>query len=162
MKILSLKYSLLKHLMLLAAFQLVACTGAWDDNVVAPENFRSSYEQLHDCKASAHPKAEYVITWLSPDAQPVWEAISNGQTDQEFAMGAISVKTQYSDANCSTLTGYTFMEKVSLEDDAPYGGWRWQYANEFGECSNCDATDGCAGCHSGCTSGPKLFCTQPE
>ncbi len=141
---------------------LVNCTGQWDDSVVAPENFRSSYDQVHECKQSAHPAADYVVTWLSPDAQPVWEALSNGETDVEFEVGTVSVKSQYSDSNCSTLTGYTLMEKTSVAEDAPHGGWRWQYINEFGECSNCDATDGCAGCHSGCTSGPKFFCTQPE
>ena len=142
-------------------FSFSACSGSWDDEVVAPEDFRATYEQLHECKQSAHPAADYVITWLSPDALPIWEAVQAGETDADFEVGAISVKSQYSDSSCSELTGYTLMEKVSTESDAPRGGWKWQFTNEYGECSNCDAGDGCVSCHTGCTSGPSLFCTQP-
>ena len=140
---------------------LSACSGSWDEEVVAPENFQDSYSKLHECKPSAHPRADYVITWLSPDALPVWEAWAEGDAEADFELGAIAVKSQYRDSSCSELTGYTLMEKTSVEADAPNGGWKWQFTNEYGECSNCDAGASCAGCHGGCTSGPTHFCTQP-
>lgn len=141
----------------------VACDGSWDDEVAAPENFRSTYQQIHVCRGSQHPKAKFVITWLSPEGSSTWDALSNGDTSADFPVGTVAVKAQYSDASCSSLTGYTLMEKTSTAEDAPKGGWRWQFTNEFGECSDCDAGAGCTDCHTAvCTSSPKLFCTAPS
>ena len=140
---------------------VVGCA-SWDDQVAAPENFRSSYISLHGCKESAHPAAEYVITYLSPNAQSVWDAYSAGDTDVDFEPGTVSVKVQYSDDQCSDLTGYTVMEKTSADSSGALGGWRWQYLNESGECNDCDAGSACVSCHTPCMSGPAYFCTQPE
>ena len=46
--------------------------------------FRDDYIKLHDCKQSAHPAANYVVTWLSPEALPVWEAVGDGEMAQDF------------------------------------------------------------------------------
>ncbi len=136
---------------------------ACDEETVAgvSTNFREDYIQLHECKQSAHPAADYIVTWLSPDALPVWEALKEGNLDQDFEEGAISIKAQYTDDTCSSLDSYTIMTKTSTASDAAHGGWRWDYANQDFECINCDAGASCAGCHSGCTSGPTLFCTTP-
>ena len=124
-------------------------------------SFRSDYIKLHDCKQSMHPAANYVVTWLSPEALPVWEAVGDGEMTQDFEEGTISIKAQYSDESCNSLENYTVMTKTSTDPDAAHGGWRWDFANQDFECINCDAGASCAGCHGGCTSGPTLFCTTP-
>ena len=140
---------------------IVGCN-SWDDQVVAPEDFRSTYLKLHECKASAHPEAEYVISWLSPAASSVWEAWSSGDDDVDFEVGTVSVKAQYTDSACANLANYTLMEKVSADSSGELGGWKWQYVSDVGECINCNGGVGCSGCHSGCSSGPDYFCTLPE
>jgi hypothetical protein len=126
-----------------------------------PENFRETYIKLHDCKVSAHPESAYVVTWLSPNALPIWEAWGEGNNDVEFELGTTSVKAQYNDESCNALDSYTIMTKTSIEPDALDGGWKWGYANQDFECINCDSGNGCAQCHGGCNSGPTLFCTSP-
>lgn len=136
-----------------------ACSN--EDQVDVSPDFRNDYIQLHECKASAHPAANFVVTWLSPDALPVWESLEQGNREVEFEEGAISIKAQYSDEACNSLESYTVMTKISTEAAAEHGGWRWDYANQEFECINCDAGASCAGCHGGCTNGPSLFCTSP-
>lgn len=141
---------------------LSGCEGGWDDEVVAPENFRSSYVRLQSsCQPSEHPKANYVMTWLNPEAVPTWEARSMGE-DVTFAVGTVSVKAQYNDEACSSLSGYTLMEKVSTEEGAANGGWKWQFTDENGSCNDCNAGSGCVSCHMGSPNCVDLLCTQPE
>ena len=146
-----------------ALVTLVALSGCagWDEEVAAPEDFRSTYIELHSCKSSSHPKAEYVITYLSPQGRETWEAYRDGEMGGDFPVGTVSVKAQYSDSTCSTLTGYTLMETVSTDSSGALGGWRWQYTNEDGVCNNCDSGTECSSCHSPCTNGPAYFCTTP-
>ena len=67
---------------------LIGCA-EWSDAVVAPENFRRSYIQLHECKSSVHPEADYVISWLSPNAREVWDAWTSGDEEAEFEVGTV-------------------------------------------------------------------------
>ena len=159
--------SILRILQMSSYWVLATCIilsgcASWDDDVVAPEDFRSSYLKLHDCKESQHPEARYVISWLSPNATSIWEAWADGGEDVDFEVGTVSVKAQYSDKNCANLKNYTLMEKVDEESSDELGGWRWQYVNDSGECINCNGGIGCAGCHSACSIGPDYFCTSPE
>ena len=146
---------------LFGGLTLSACS-AWDEQVAAPEDFKSSYTKLHDCKASAHPRAEYVVTWLSPEGEATWDAYASGDLDVDFPVGTVSVKAQYTDDKCANLDTYTIMEKVSEDSSTETAGWLWQYVNDEGGCINCDNGVSCASCHAGCQAGPTYFCTAPE
>ena len=138
-----------------------ACN-SWDEEVAAPENFAETYTQLHPCKASAHPQADYVITWLSPEGEATWDEYLANNADVDFPIGTVSVKAQYTDASCADLEAYTIMEKTSTDSSGEEGGWLWQHVGSDGECLNCDNGVGCASCHAGCQTGPAYFCTVPE
>ena len=146
---------------------MVACVfsvgcAEWSDAVVAPESFRRSYIQLHECRPSVHPEADYVISWLSPNAREIWDAWTSGDEEVEFEVGTVSVKAQYSDSSCKNLESYTLKEKVEEDPSGELGGWKWQYINDAGECINCNGGIGCSGCHSLCSTGPDYFCNSPE
>ena len=132
----------------------------WSDEIAAPENFEESYGKLHECKPSEHPAADYILTWLSPDALPVWDELSQGNQEVDFPKGAVVVKSQYKNDKCTQLTGYTIMEKTSTAEGAKDGGWKWQFVDETGSCNDCDAGASCAGCHQSCEVGPTHFCTE--
>ena len=144
-----------------AALSLSSCSGSWDEEAAAPENFRATYQKLHDCRASAHPAAAYVITWLSPDGAAAWDKIKAGMgADAVFPEGAVALKAQYEDSSCSTLSGYTLMEKLAEGADAPNGDWRWQFLDEDGACNDCALGSSCSSCHTLPTC-VGHFCTQP-
>ena len=152
----------------------------WDDEVAFPENFRQSYVQITPCEVSQHPKANSAITWVSPAGESVWnqlveahqrmmedgmEDVDAGAGDLQFDPGTVVVKAQYSDGNCSTLSGYTAMEKQEEGTTPTLGDWRWQFLDENGSCSDCNAGVNCSGCHStqpSCTQSPEFFCTSPH
>ena len=161
-----------------------ACTG-WDEEVAFPEDFQNSYTQIIPCEPSQHVKAVSAKTWVSPQGVDVWNQLveahqsmmgemmggmMGGMMADEgmmpaFAPGTVVVKAQYSDANCSTLAGYTAMEKLDEGASPSLGDWKWQFTDENGSCSDCNAGAGCSGCHSGqpsCTQAPEFFCTSPH
>ena len=176
------------YFIILGGALLVSCAG-WDDEVAFPESYKETYTSIHECKPSVHQKANSITTWINPIGMPTWEAMSaqpvgdanpeggaemTGGTPSmmdagseaaddpaDFPVGTVLVKVQYTDAACSNLSGYTVMEKLSPSAAPELGDWKWQFVNDDGSCSNCDAGISCAGCHSGCTSGPTHVCTTP-
>ena len=147
-------------LALTSALALTSC-GGWDEEAAPPEDFRASYQKLHECRASAHPAANFVITWLSPEGSEAWDQIKAGMgAGVTFPEGAIAVKAQYDDSACDTLSGYTVMEKLPDGADSANGDWRWQFLDETGSCNDCALGASCSGCHTqpACVG---YFCTQP-
>lgn len=166
MQVFSLKRLYTSLLNLLGALSLISLgvgCSTWDEEIVAPEDFRSTYIKLHGCKESpSHQAANYAVTWLSPNGREPWEAYEGGDLESEFGVGTISIKAQYDDSSCSNLSGYTMMEKVSEDSSGELGGWRWQFINNDGTCNDCDSGVNCSGCHSACSTGPSYFCTPPS
>jgi hypothetical protein len=146
------------YFLITSLFMCTAC--GWDSDIVAPENFESTYNKVHECRPSKHPAANYIVTWLSPDSISTWDEIGNGNTDVNFPKGAVVVKSQYENDKCTQLTAYTIMEKTDVKKGAKDGGWKWQFVDQYGQCNDCDAAASCAGCHSTCKVGPTHFCTE--
>lgn len=159
---------LLSATLTLSAF--AGCTSDWDSKAVFLPGYESSYIKLHDCRKSAHPKAKYVTTWLSPDGQSTWDAyaaLPAGATGTvDFPEGTVVVKAQFDDAKCATVIGYTAMKKLAAGTDPTNGDWQWQSVDGDGQCDdhdNCDLKAECSGCHKAnpiCAS-TALFCTRP-
>lgn len=159
---------LLAATMALSTF--AGCASDWDSKSVFLAGYESSYTKLHDCRVSAHPKAKYVTTWLSPDGKATWDAyaaLPAGATGTvDFPEGTVVVKAQYDDAKCATVTGYTAMKKLAAGTDPTNGDWQWQSVDGDGQCAdngNCDLKAACSGCHQAnpvCAS-TALFCTRP-
>lgn len=146
----------------LVALLLCACLSAclsacnsWDADASFPETYSETYTQLHECKESEHPAADYVITWLSPEGAEAWETMMEGMMGGAEAgggvvlpEGTVLVKAQYDDATCSTLSGYTAMEKLAPSSNPELGDFRWQFLDADGSCKDCDAGASCSGCHT--------------
>jgi hypothetical protein len=165
--------------MVILTLILVQACG-WDDEITFPENFKETYTQITSCEISQHPKANSAITWVSPSGESVWEQlvmahqnmmeegmdnVDEESEDVQFEPGTVVVKVQYSDTNCSTLSGYTAMEKQEAGTTPTLGDWRWQFLDETGACNDCNAGVSCSGCHSAqpaCTQSPEFFCTAPH
>jgi hypothetical protein len=149
---------------LLLVLTLLPACASWDDKVAFPENFRSSYKKLHDCKKSAHPSGQHVVTWMSPDGLATWAKVADapaGSTDEVVVPeGMVLVKVQYDDAKCEDLESFTVMRKLAPGAAPAAGDWLWQQVDADGECLNCDNGSGCAGCHAPCGPANRI-CTQP-
>lgn len=153
----------LSSLLCIITFLLSACS-SWDEEISFPENYSDSYIKLHECKSSAHPAANYVITWFSPDGSDAWntmmEGMMGGSEGVVLPEGVVLVKAQYEDATCSTLSGYTAMEKLAPNTQSELGDFRWQFIDADGACKDCNAGTNCSGCHMPCQDKFPYVCTQ--
>ena len=148
----------------LTAITLSACN-SWDEEAAFPENYQSSYTKLHDCTESAHPAANYVVTWLSPEGAESWaammEGVTGGAEPGPLPTGTVLVKAQYEDSACSELSGYTAMEQLAPSSSPELGDFRWQFINADGSCNDCDAGTNCSSCHTtpNCGTAFPYVCT---
>jgi len=155
---------------LLTVMSLVGLSGCggWDDEASFPENYSASYVKLHECKESAHPAANYVITWLSPEGEQAWqqmmEGMMGGAEPGPLPTGTVLVKAQYNDSSCSDLSGYTAMEQLEPGAKPELGDFKWQFLDSDGSCNNCDAGSSCSGCHTtpNCGGAFPYVCTGSE
>jgi hypothetical protein len=161
-------------LFLLLITGLSACSADWEGNF--PESYQEEYAQVHDCRPSAHPAANYITTWMSPEGVDAWNAMigsvmggAEAGTDVsgDLPVGTTLVKAQYSDENCTSLTGYTTMEKLEEGSAPAHGDWRWGFLDAEGVCNDCDAKASCSTCHSptvnpSCSTSFPFVCTALE
>jgi hypothetical protein len=142
-----------------------ACNSDFDAEVAFAANYQTTYQKLHSCKASQHPAAKYVETWLSPDAKEAWAAyaaLPEGSTATvALPVGAVLVKTQFDDAACKELKNFTVMEKLAVGAAPTTGDFRWQHVDIDGACLNCDNGSACSSCHTqpACRD---FVCTKPN
>lgn len=143
---------LLPFALLCVLAALSGCATEWDSAVVFPATYSSTYEKLHDCKASAHPAAKYVVTWMSPEAKDAMDALAAlpaGSTETiAWPENAVFVKVQYDDSACSEVQSFTAMKKLAAGAATDAGDWKWQHVGADGECLNCDNGTACSGCHT--------------
>ncbi|MCO4762597.1 MAG: hypothetical protein KC502_13885 [Myxococcales bacterium] len=140
---------------------------SWEPEVVFPENYRSTYKKVASCTKSAHPAANYIETWISPDGSDAWSALAvqlaagDTETTAVLPEGMVIVKVQYDDSKCQTLANYTAMKKLAVGAAPDVGDWNWQFVDENGECNDCASGASCAGCHKSCGPAP-LMCSHPK
>lgn len=140
----------------LTALSVSGCA-SWDPATFFPEDYQASYTQVHDCKKGAHPRGDYVITWVNPVGK---DAFEQGKTP--LPEGTILVKSQFSDDRCTTQTRFTVMKKGAAGTAPDAGDWFWQLVDDTGgsrEC--CDGRNGCVSCHTPCKSSDWV-CTKPQ
>lgn len=149
----------------LAAVSALALLGACDsDPSPAPvEPFvdmatvKSAFTEVRDCRLSIEHAAVQIQVFAAPGAA---EAYTEGT--YPFAPGTVIVKVEHDDLNCTELLGYTAMRR--LEDGASPEGkdWEWQRLDAAGKVLESGAPSACVSCHTSCTNGRDMTCTNAE
>lgn len=117
----------------------------------------SSWHQARGCRFSHEHELAYINVLVDAAAEEPYRELS---PDFPYPIGATLVKPAYLDEDCTTITGYTAMQKIS-ENTAPDGtGWRWQRLNADREVLEDGVIGSCITCHAHhCTPGQ---CGTPD
>jgi hypothetical protein len=133
-----------------------ACSGA---EPVVPETYASTYLEVRDCRRSADHDLEYIRVLADPAAAGTYE-----QRDAPFAEGAVVVKEQYRNEDCTDLVRLTAMRKEAAGFDPTTGDWQWQeLAPDFTVNEEADPQR-CISCHTLCGVAPgghDFTCAEP-
>ena len=144
----------------LAACVLAACNGGGEEPVF-PADYKSTYQEVRDCRFSIDHDLTRMRVLASPDALAVYQA-----RNAPFPVGAVVLKEIYdsADMTCSgEILHIAVMQKLE-EGAAPDAlNWTWQKVSAKHETMSTDLMR-CIGCHTGCGKPPGGHdgtCTEP-
>ena len=141
-----------------AAASLLAACGTDVEPIAAiwQPDFETALVEVRNCRLSpAEHDGFSVRVFANPLAkQPYLD------NDALLPEGALLVKGEYDDANCTVLARVSAMRKGAVGSDAALGDWRWQRGTPAGTVEAAANVQSCAGCHSGCKA-RDYACTDP-
>ena len=146
------------------ASSLGAAAGCGDDAdggpAPFPEDYRSTYQEVRDCRFSLEHDLKYIRVLADPEAVEPY-------VDQflPFPVGSILVKEQFGDADtsCETLVDFTVMVKLTLDAAPEDLDWSWYHVSGAFRIVREDVK-GCPKCHIDCGFPPMGYdgtCTMP-
>ncbi|NUN15056.1 MAG: cytochrome P460 family protein [Myxococcales bacterium] len=120
-----------------------------------PKDFLSEYVEVRNCRFSIeHDSINIRVLTSSEHAVAFTDGI------YPFPEGTIIAKAEYDDMNCSELLGVTAMRRLATGTSPETGDWEWQRLDAELVPQSIDQKT-CAGCHTGCTEGRDMTCTNP-
>jgi hypothetical protein len=114
-----------------------------------PAGYAASYVEVRNCRRSPEHDLAFIRIVASPDAAPIYQARAGA-----FADGAVILKEEFADPDCTMLEGFTVMARER-------GAWRWQDVTAERTVLDDGALPRCVGCHSGCEEGFEQTCALP-
>jgi hypothetical protein len=145
-------------LLALLAWALLACAGCASDDApgsdpdagaplvpLYPEDFESQYLEMRDCRLSHEHELRFIRVLVSPGAEAPYAALS---PDAPYPVGAILVKPEYDEPDCTAPLSYTAMEKLAPGARPEGGDWRWQRVDLDRKVVEDGAPERCVTCHT--------------
>ena len=126
---------------------------------VFPADYAASFQEVRSCRKSADHDLFHVRVLASPSAL---DAYLN--RDAAFAEGAVIVKEEHFDDQCTDLERITAMRREAPGFAPEAGDWHWQRAKQDGSVELDGKLPSCAGCHQSCgvpPDGHDGTCTAP-
>lgn len=112
---------------------------------VFPADVEQAYQEMRDCRHSHEHELHYIRVLASPSAQKPYLALS---PDEPYPEGAVLVKLEYDDEECSQLVLYTAYEKLELNANPIGSDWLWQRVSAEREVIEQGAPWVCVNCHA--------------
>lgn len=125
------------------------------DNVL-PANYKMTFAQVRDCRASIDHGLVSVIVRVRPEQAAAYES-----GPYPLPEGTLVVKEQYRDSQCQELTGYTVMRKEKSGYFPAGGDWQWFTIDTYGTVMQKGKVSSCANCHTMCGAKRDRLCTEP-
>ena len=116
-----------------------------------PEDI-SGWQEARSCRFSHEHELAYVRVLVDAAAEAPYRELSD---DFPYPVGATLVKPAYVDEDCTIVTGYTAMQKLTA-GSAPSGNdWRWQRLTADRQIVEDGEIATCITCH-------QHHCTEPD
>lgn len=149
----------------LAVVLAAGCSGHTSDPpaptappAVWPNDWEKSYTQARPCSAmhSIDHDLHYVKIWTDKASAAPYQT---KDPKQPLANGAVILKPEYEDKNCSVLVTFTAMRREKGFDPA-HGDWHWQKADPSGAVVQDGKIDRCFMCHGGASCAYDWTCGE--
>jgi hypothetical protein len=142
----------------LCALLGTACTGAPDDEATPSEKpapvFPSdvaTWQEGRPCGFTHEHDLRYIRVVTDEAAEVPYQALD---AQYPYPVGATLVKLEYDDEDCTTLLGYTAMQKQQSGYSKTGHDWRWQRVDKDRTVIEDGEIDVCITCH-------QHHCTWP-
>jgi hypothetical protein len=109
-----------------------------------PASYPDAFVDVQACAQSVDHDLAYVLVKASPEAADIYR---NGPFP--FPAGSVISKELFTDAGCTTLTGFAVMRKEAAGHDPSGGDWRWEKLDDQRRPVAGGHPRGCASCHAG-------------
>jgi hypothetical protein len=127
---------------------LAGCSGkeapAPGSDAFFPSNFRASYDRVRDCRLSVEHDLMHIVIYADPQSS---DRYSN--EEYPFEAGAVIVKEEFDDDECSDRSGFTVMRKGEAGEHEDTLGWEWQRLDADRNLVTANIAQ-CTACHSDC------------
>ncbi len=133
------------------ACALVACDPSETEPppaAVFPQDWQASYTEVRDCRRSGDHDLNYVRILADAAALAPYQ-----KRDAPFPDGAVVLKIEFADPECTDTSGFTAMRREA-GFDAPNGDWHWQRLDATETVTEDGKLDRCIGCHTSCGAPP--------
>lgn len=112
---------------------------------VFPEDFEARYTEMRDCRLSHEHELRFIRVLVSPSAEAPYAALS---PDMPYPVGAILVKPEYDEPDCTVPLSYTAIAKLEPGANPDGGDWRWQRVDLDHQVVEDGAPERCVTCHT--------------
>jgi hypothetical protein len=125
-------------------------------------DFEQTFVEVRGCRPSIEHDLEYVRLLVHPDAVDTYRRCvvpsSPCSPSDGFTDGALLVKAQYLNPQCTDLLRWTAVQKDSSSSTG--GGWRWQEVSADRQVTQDGAPSACTSCHAKCEDAFDLRCVM--
>jgi hypothetical protein len=115
-------------------------------DAVLPGNYRQTYVEVRNCRASVGHDLLYVVVRADEKAAAAFK-----KGPYPFPASSVIVAEHYQDPQCSSLVGFNLMKKEAGYDGAN-DDWRWARLDPERHPLESGKIDRCARCHAACRS----------
>jgi hypothetical protein len=112
---------------------------------VFPEDFEAHFMEMRACRLSHEHELRFIRVFASASAEAPYAALS---PDTPYPVGAILVKPEYDEPDCTVPLSYTAIEKLEPGANPGGGDWRWQRVDLDFEVVEDGAPERCLTCHT--------------
>jgi hypothetical protein len=121
-----------------------------------PADYPAGFTEVRDCRFSVEHSAVNIRILADGPGAAVF-----ADESYPFPTGALVVKEEYRDMECTELEGFTLMQRRDDDDDEATDGWVWQRLDASGRWVGPQDVRACTTCHRMCTLGRDGVCADP-
>jgi hypothetical protein len=117
---------------------LLCCVGlGCGEDPPFPEDYQTSWQEVVPCSEGSVHDGDSIRIFVNATAQPTWSDWKQRVDDAgngilppgemiQFQPGAVLLKAQYGNSNCSSFKSWTMMTRLEVGGDTAQGNWRWE------------------------------------
>jgi hypothetical protein len=112
---------------------------------IFPAEWAQTFEEVRDCRRSGDHDLNHVRILVDPAARGPYQ-----NRNAAFPVGAVILKAEYADEDCTDLAGFTAMRREQPGYDPGGGDWHWQRTDAARAVIDDGIVGRCRSCHVLC------------